>query len=390
MSRKIIYPAAPPVTLLLDPADDAAVTRAALAAHDLSAGRITVHPTPAASALALALDILAALGKPTELPGDWGTPGPPVWNIAAAWILALPHARLTVLRAHLLDEKSWSALLTLRLRTGVHLVAVCHTRRPPATMRTALRDIDHHTVSTESPTDDLRAKAPTGPVPRPGAEGRWITVPALAYLDSHQDFPDCHCTPPPARHPYVPERAYGIDQLAHRLATRTAYPQLAAALATAVFTGAPLTQLHTVRAGHLDAGATTLTLHDRYRSRRPGFVTDCALFTVPAWAQPFLLAAANLAHLSPRGDDSLFFNGPPRVLMRLTEFAEHCRLRPPQPAPPWPRPRTRRKKKPGPPTIQWYNGINVPGFEYVSYEQWLRSAGGQATPPAPTRRPRRA
>ncbi len=99
---------------------------------------------------------------------------------------------------------------------------------------------------------------------------------------------------------------------------------------------------------------------------------------------------ANLVHLSPRGDDSLFFNGPPRVLMRLTDFAEHCRLRPPQPAPPWPRPRTRRKKKPGPPTIQWYNGINAPGFEYVSYEQWLRSAGGQPTPTAPMRRPRRA
>ncbi|MEV6672007.1 hypothetical protein [Streptomyces sp. NPDC051162] len=383
MSRKIIYPAAPPVTVLLDPADDAAVTRAALAAHHPAAGRITVHPTPAASGAALALDILAALGKPTELPGDWGKHGPPAWNIAAAWILALPHTRLTVLRTHLLDEKSWSALLTLRRRTGVHLVAVCHTRRPSAAMRTALRDIEHHTVSTDHDPGDLLAEAPTMPAPRRGAESRWITVPALAYLDSHQDFPACHCTPPPAPRPYVPERAYSIDQLAHRLATRTAYPQLAAALATAVFTGAPLAQLYTVRAAHLDADATTLTLHDRYRSRRPGFVTDCGAFTVPTWAQPFLLAAANLVHLSPRGDDSLFFNGPPRTLMRLTEFAEHCRLRPPQPAPSWPRPRTRRKKKPGPPTIQWYNGINMPGLEYVSYEQWLHSGGWK---PAPTRR----
>ncbi|WP_053763688.1 hypothetical protein [Streptomyces sp. AS58] len=390
MSRKIIYPAAPPVTVLLDPADDAAVTRAALAAHNPSAGRITVHPTPAATAPALALDILAALGKPTELPGDWGTAGPPAWNIAAAWILALPHARLTVLRAHLLDQASWSALLTLRLRTGVHLVAVCHTRRPPAAMRNALHPIEHHTVSTDHSLGVLLAKAPAVPAPRRGAAGRWITVPALAYLDSHQDFPACHCTPPPARHPYVPERAYGIDQLIHRLAARTAYPQLAGALATAVFTGAPLAQLYTVRAGDLDADATTLTLHDRYRSRRPGFVTDCAVFTVPTWAQPFLLAAANLVRLSPRGDDSLFFNGPRRVLMRLTDFAELCRLRPPQPAPPWPRPRTRRKKRPGPPTIHWYNGINALSFEYVSYEQWLRSAGGQPTPTAPMRRPRRA
>jgi len=62
------------------------------------------------------------------------------------------------------------------------------------------------------------------------------------------------------------------------------------------------------------------------------------------------------------------------ALLHLTDFAEHCRLRPPQPAPPWPRPRTRRKRA-GPPTIQWYNGIDVLNFEYVSYEQWLHTAG---------------
>ncbi|MEU9057213.1 hypothetical protein AB0D37_43910 [Streptomyces sp. NPDC048384] len=147
-----------------------------------------------------------------------------------------------------------------------------------------------------------------------------------------------------------------------------------------MFTDAPLTQLYTVRAGHLDAGATTLTLHDRYRTRRPGFVTDCGIFTVPPWARPFLLAAANLVHLSPRGDDSLFSTGPPRVLMSLTDFAEHCRLRPPQPAPAWPRPRTRRKKRASPPTIQWYNGIDALSYKYVSYEQWLRSARGSRHP----------
>jgi hypothetical protein len=170
----------------------------------------------------------------------------------------------------------------------------------------------------------------------------------------------------------VPERAYNIDQIAHRLATRTAYPQLAAALATAVFTGAPIAQLHTVRVGHLDDGAATLTLHD---PRRPGFTADCGSYTVPAWARPFLLAAANLVHLSPRGNNSLFFTGSPRTLPYLTDFAEQCRLRPPQPAPPWPRPRTRRKERAGPPEIQWYDGISASRFEYVSYEQWLHTAG---------------
>uniref|UniRef100_A0AAU1HMG1 Uncharacterized protein n=1 Tax=Streptomyces sp. NBC_00180 TaxID=2903632 RepID=A0AAU1HMG1_9ACTN len=66
--------------------------------------------------------------------------------------------------------------------------------------------------------------------------------------------------------------------------------------------------------------------------------------------------------------------------MSLTDFAEHCRLRPPQPAPAWPRPRTRRKKRAGPPTIQWYNGIDALSCKYVSYEQWLRSAGEESPP----------
>ncbi|MCC3777447.1 hypothetical protein [Streptomyces sp. UNOB3_S3] len=375
MSRKVIYPAAPPVTVLLDPADDADVLRAALAAHDPSAGRITVHPTPAASDAALVLDILAALGKPTDLPGSGGIAGPSAWILAAAWILALPDARLTVLRAHLLDEASWSHLLTLRTRTGVHLVAVCHTRRPPAVMRTALRPVEHHTVSTDHDLGDLLAPAPTAPAPPScAAEGRWITVPALAYLASHHTFPRCSCTPPPARHPYVPERAYSIDQIAHRLATRTAYPQLAGALATAVFTGAPIAQLHTVRVGHLDDGAAALALHDSRRTRRPGFTADCGIYTVPAWARPFLLAAANLVHLSPRGNNALFLTGPLQTLPYLTDFAERCRLRPPQPAPPWPRRRTGRKRT-GPPEIQWYDGISASRFEYVSYEQWLHTAG---------------
>ncbi|MGI5518784.1 hypothetical protein [Streptomyces sp. CA-106131] len=96
---------------------------------------------------------------------------------------------------------------------------------------------------------------------------------------------------------------------------------------------APISNLHTVHASHLDQDATTLTLHDRHRTRRPGFATDCGIYTVPSWARPFLLAAANLVHLCPRGDDSLFFTGPPRALPYLTDFAEHCRLRPPQPRP---------------------------------------------------------
>lgn len=368
MSRKVLFPPAEPVTVLLDPADDAAVTRTALAAHHPPAGRITVHPAPATRHPALGFDILAALGKPAELPGDWRTQAPPVWNTAAAWILALPITQLTVLRAHLLDAECWSSLLTLRERTGVHLVAVCHTRRPPAAMRTALQRAEHHTVSTEAPAGDLLAKVPTATPPRRDTQRRWITVPALAYLDFPHNFPPCNCIPPPASRPYVPERAYALDLVAHRLATRTASPQPAAALATALFTGAPISQLRTIHYSHLDQNATTLTLHDRYGTRRHGFATGCGTYPIPPWARPFLLAAVNLLHLSPRGDGLLL--KAPHAVPHLTDFAEHCRLRPPQPAPP----RTRQRRKTSdPPKVHWYDGYLRPSFEAVDYQQWLRS-----------------
>ncbi|MFE3527005.1 hypothetical protein ACFXOD_36620 [Streptomyces sp. NPDC059161] len=62
-------PNPPPVTVVLDPYDDVVHTRAALAAHAPHHGRLTVHPTPGAdAAIALAHDILAALGKPSPWP----------------------------------------------------------------------------------------------------------------------------------------------------------------------------------------------------------------------------------------------------------------------------------------------------------------------------------
>ncbi|SEB56694.1 hypothetical protein SAMN05428939_0001, partial [Streptomyces sp. TLI_105] len=58
-----------------------------------------------------------------------------------------PQPRFIVLRAHLLSAASLPRLLALRERTGVHLVAVCHTRHLPAALRTALRHVEHRTVS---------------------------------------------------------------------------------------------------------------------------------------------------------------------------------------------------------------------------------------------------
>ena len=53
----------PPVMIVSDHDDDAAVTRVLLESSDPVAGRITVHPTPATTGAApLAHDLLAALG----------------------------------------------------------------------------------------------------------------------------------------------------------------------------------------------------------------------------------------------------------------------------------------------------------------------------------------
>lgn len=58
-----------------DPDDDRAFMAAALAAHAPAAGRVTVHPTPVASAPAsLAHDLLRSMGKHLPLAGsDDGT-----------------------------------------------------------------------------------------------------------------------------------------------------------------------------------------------------------------------------------------------------------------------------------------------------------------------------
>ncbi|MFI2206691.1 hypothetical protein ACH47Z_39400 [Streptomyces sp. NPDC020192] len=57
----------PDVTVLLDPGDDAVITRAALAAHDPAAGHITLRPTSGTTSdRYFAHDRLAALGKPAH------------------------------------------------------------------------------------------------------------------------------------------------------------------------------------------------------------------------------------------------------------------------------------------------------------------------------------
>ncbi|MQA10038.1 MAG: hypothetical protein GEU98_16075 [Pseudonocardiaceae bacterium] len=138
----------PPVTVLLDPADDAAVTKALLAAHWPAAGRITVHPTPATSAPnTLAYDVLAALERPvTRLAEEKITGGVPAWQAVAAWMLAENIEQVVVLRAHRLPATGWRRLLELRSRTGIDLVMVWHASSFLKPWGQFLVDVPHREV----------------------------------------------------------------------------------------------------------------------------------------------------------------------------------------------------------------------------------------------------
>ncbi|MBW5481828.1 hypothetical protein [Streptomyces bambusae] len=173
-------PNPPPVTVVLDPYDDVVVhTRAALASHAPQQGRLTIHPTPGTdAAIALAYDILAALGKPVPLAGYRPLDQGPAWSVAAAWILATPITHLTLLRAHLLTPHRFRALLALRRRTGVRLILVCHHRAMRVFLERELRQVDQQHCRGFRPVARGRTGHPlaTAHVRDLGPDGTTITL----------------------------------------------------------------------------------------------------------------------------------------------------------------------------------------------------------------------
>ncbi|MCX5233447.1 hypothetical protein [Streptomyces sp. NBC_00233] len=126
------------LAVVFDPGDDAAFTHTALAAHGPQASRITLHPGPGTTSdTALASDLLQALGKPAHIPGQYPHGRPPLWEAAAARTTALAVTRLTVLRAHLLDQRRLQCLLDLQCQTGIHLTLVVHRPRLTAALHRA-------------------------------------------------------------------------------------------------------------------------------------------------------------------------------------------------------------------------------------------------------------
>ena len=164
----------PPVTVLLDPHDDADVTAALLAAHDPAAGRVTVHPTPAISSpSALACDLLAALGRPvTRLAEEHVSGTAPAWQAAAAWVAADQIGQLAVLRAHRLGLAGWQRLLELRRATGTRLVLAWHDRALSQDVTRLLADVPHQVSTTvaDVASPGARTTGAAGPACQSGAD----------------------------------------------------------------------------------------------------------------------------------------------------------------------------------------------------------------------------
>ncbi|MEU7206595.1 hypothetical protein [Streptomyces sp. NPDC045470] len=122
----------------------------------------------------------------------------------------------------------------------------------------------------------------------------------------------------------MPLTAHTAQRVAHRLHAATAHPRLAAAIASALFTGASLQQLAAARPRDYDTAAATLALHDRAR-----YTDGCAAHPVPPWASVFLQAAACFTRLVSGEDQELL--AAPGDRAHLLCVAETAKLRPPQP-----------------------------------------------------------
>ncbi|MGW1552858.1 hypothetical protein [Streptomyces sp. NPDC002346] len=196
----------------------------------------------------------------------------------------------------------------------------------------ALRDLgepfrEARTLYFDGHPPQAGAAPRTAAVPLP-APARWITLASLDRLVSYDSPSPClgPCTPDPIewRNRPAPEplTCAQAAEAARRIHAATAHPQLAAALASTLFTGASFQQLATARSDDFHDTPALLALHDRIR-----FTDGCATHPVPPWAEAFLRAATRYAHLTGT-THMLAGPGDRPAVLRL---AEKARLRPPQP-----------------------------------------------------------
>ncbi|MBF6047987.1 hypothetical protein GO001_22675 [Streptomyces sp. NRRL B-1677] len=292
-------PGLPPLTVVHDPDDDYAFMAAALAAHTPQAGRITIHPTPVASAPAsLAHDLLRSLGKHLPPAGSedstyWSGNTETTWRAVAAWILALRIGHVIVTRAHRISSRHFEYLFALVELTKIRLTLLCHGPLPPV-LAAALAVLPHEALHTLAAA--RRAVAAPAPAPPPAAD-------RFAWWEANGQFPPdegepCFLLPTrrtpgrgvieaaarrlgrtvlplPAAGRFPPDPDEPTVLLAHRLHARIAHPVHAAALAVRVFAA--------------QTGPTART--GRGREMR-----------TPSWAVDLLEAARHFGQLEGRAD----------------------------------------------------------------------------------------
>lgn len=165
-------PGPPPITVLRNVGDDAAVTRALLDAHDLSRGVITVHPTPATiSGLALAADTLAALGCSTARTVPEKVAALELASRAVlAWLYAYRIRHLVILRTHTLTADQLARLLRLRRSGSLHLVLVWHSPQRVCWGAVEFNAVPHHlTEEVGEILGEILGPAPTAAAPASAA-----------------------------------------------------------------------------------------------------------------------------------------------------------------------------------------------------------------------------
>lgn len=322
-----------PVTVIVDPHDEAHYMRLAFTAHQPGRGHITVHPTPAPAVPGgayLAHDVIRALGKHLPILTEdhhappWITYAERSWRIAAAWILALGVTRITVCRAHRLTRRQWEHLLTLNAGTGIRLTLLCNGPLPPHATAT-LAAADHRLLD-----DPAAAAAHWRPArkdlpghrwwqhhaPFPPTAGEvWFPMPPqptrpVTYRPPapppHVDGP---ITPKPPPHAHQDHCHPHTATVAARIHTRIAHPVHAACVAVRVLTGYTTDQI-----GHL--------------LYRPGQ----GLPPLPAWTDPLLEAARRLAEISGHPDTPNPLASPRWQHPEIEQALTVCRLLPSPPA----------------------------------------------------------
>ncbi|MFD9543479.1 hypothetical protein [Streptomyces sp. NPDC060022] len=139
----------PPFTVVLDREDDVRFTRTPLAAHDVMAGRVVVHPTVAGSGRLLWHDVLDAvtdLRAPAR--ATRGTAQEQEHAVRAA-LKAAAVRQLTVLRAHRIGWGWWAELINLHRTTQTDVVMVHHAALSPD-LTHLLRHCDHRVITTHA------------------------------------------------------------------------------------------------------------------------------------------------------------------------------------------------------------------------------------------------